>query len=334
MAIDNPNPGQPVNRQVDRPYGVFATTKLGPRLPPNTNVISSGNPVDNLGYTFVGANTSRTDVRDISTSSNPRRWNNGIVTYTNASPTGVITRSTQRYDGYAPASGVNYLRNTSSGEAIHSFYTSVGNTAFFNRGNFPTPIQVEALIGPRTTDWMSPTIAWQSGAIAWGNIASGIGGNLQLNALDQQNVQVTWNASSSTFNMNWIFVHGFNFNLPAHAVINGCEFRVNAYYEGNDATNQPIIQMNGVRLSQNFDQNGANTNNTTAFPNIASGDARPTTYNTYGSATHKGNLTLTPTIVNGSGFGYSFRINKNANAGNQTGTLKVDHAQMRIYYTG
>ena len=337
MAQHNPNPGQPVNTQTNRSVGVFVSTPLHRTYDPNTNLINSGSNIRNDKYIVAGNHSQRTDVRNVGIGGENDRFINTITSYTDGVPSGVINRNTQRYPAYRQLT-TNFLMNPASGENIHTFTVFQGNS--HSRLKYTYPVQhnpqVSIVVGSSDyiTSWMSQTILYQSGAQPYGNSPSGgWAPSLLLNAQDSSFVEKRWVGSNSTFNMNYIFCNGFGFNIPSGAVINGCEFRVNAFYEGDDSSNQPIIQMNGVRLSQNFDQNGTNTNNTTAFSNIASGDAQPTSYNTYGSATHKGNLTLTPSIVNGSGFGYSFRINKNSNSGNQTGYLRINHAQMRVYYT-
>lgn len=136
----------------------------------------------------------------------------------------------------------------------------------------------------------------------------------------------TDNGNSTSFGHNngdtsgALDVSSYGFSIPAGATINGVSVTVKRRRSGGlDNVRDSMIKL--LNSGSEIGNNKADTSTNWTTSDVAI---------TYGGATDLWNATLTPAIINGSGWGVRF---KSKSTGFTAMTALVDHIGMTVYYT-
>ena len=140
-------------------------------------------------------------------------------------------------------------------------------------------------------------------------------GNAQLSRFEDGSYALAFNSTLFSQFTNVLLVTNFGFNIPSDAVIEGVVVGVRRSAVGNVTIS--AIGLAGVFAFDKSDE--------ALWP--ASFE-----YKDYGSPTDLWGASLTPALVNGSGFGASLTAQLAAPSGS-TIEARVDHIRMTIYYT-
>jgi hypothetical protein len=165
----------------------------------------------------------------------------------------------------------------------------------------------------------SVSLAFSTSATA-GTAATGWTGS--TNVFTSNDVRATSTISTGGGITPALTVSGFNFAVPANAIVKGFSVAVERSHNGNALT---TMDDNNVQLMKALSAVGSN---------LASGTNWTTTDTVanYGSATNMWGTTWTPTDINSSGFGLSFAADC-ATCGLVSRDARIDYVTINAFYT-
>ncbi len=143
------------------------------------------------------------------------------------------------------------------------------------------------------------------------------------NVATSDNVWATVNYSgANNFDLNYIKVTNFSFNIPTNATITGIETKVEKSI--NVSSGDGTGSDNSVKIYKSDGSLGSEEK--AAGGNWPTSDA----YTTYGSSSDLWSETWTPADINDSDFGIAFSPHLLATTG--SGNLRIDHITIKVYY--
>lgn len=251
-------------------------------------------------------------------------WSYCWANYSGGTTGGVSFDTWQLYNGSLLGSS----QSTSALTASNVQYT-VDNGASYSWGASLTPSDVNStnfgmafrFVGtPSTTSstLYARTAAQSSATNSWTNLTNATGSTPGTYA----SLVMPGASANVASNFAYLYLTNFGFSIPTNATITGLTVNIRRNVSGS-TTGQ--VRDNTVQIWDGSSLIGSNL--------AATGTKWPTTIAaaSYGGQTNLWGATLTPTLVNSSGFGLAVRIVGSTATTNRT--ANIDYLSARIYYT-
>lgn len=121
----------------------------------------------------------------------------------------------------------------------------------------------------------------------------------------------------------FLYVSNFGFTIPVNATINGIVVEIKRNYSGGTTGGFGVMDSIVQLMDTVGTRVGVNKNSTTPWTALSN-------YFTYGGATDMWGTSLTPTMINYSGFGVAVLVK---NMASSIYTADIDHIRVTVYYT-